>query len=107
MKTAKIFAAPATIAEVTTINARNIRIGLADFIKYTDETGVISDISDAFIDRLAYDSAVAKSGLREIFRRVKGWDENLQAIVINGTGTRGLLKLLKNLLRTRTGIISR
>ena len=87
MKTAKIFAAPATIAEVTTINARNIRIGLADFVKHTDETGVISDISDAFIYRLAYDSAVAKSGLREIFRRVKGWNENLQAIVINGTGT--------------------
>ena len=87
MKTAKIFAAPATIAEVTTINARNIRIGLADFGAHTYCHEVIEDITDAFIDRLAEDSAHAKKGLREIFRRVKGWNEDLQAIIINGNKT--------------------
>ena len=86
MKTAQNFAAPA-ISTVAEINARNIRWALKDYVKHTSTHGVIDDISDAFIDRLAYDSAVAKSGLREIFRNVKGWIEDLQAIVINGTTT--------------------
>lgn len=86
MKTAK-FALPATLAQVTDINVTNIKVALADFDKHTTAHCILEDITDAFITRLAEDSAVAKSGLRDLFRRVKGWDENLQAIVLNGTTT--------------------
>ncbi|MBR0290016.1 MAG: hypothetical protein IJQ82_13660 [Selenomonadaceae bacterium] len=45
------------------------------------------DISDEFVSRLACDSIKSESDLRQLFRHSQGWDENLQAIVINGTKT--------------------
>lgn len=39
--------------------------------------------SDTFISRLAQDSTLAKSGLREMFRRVDDWNEDLQAVILN------------------------
>ena len=46
-------------------------------------SGEIHDaISDAFIERLAMDSATAKTSLRLMMRRSRHWNEQLQAWVI-------------------------
>lgn len=65
----------------------NIWTGIEDYFRHTDSSEVYDDISDAFVDRLAEDSIKSKQGLRELFRKSQGWNENLQAIVINGTKT--------------------
>lgn len=75
------------ICNVTVINRRNIAKALQDYAAATYEPGILDDITDDFIDTLAHDSAKAKADLRAILRRVKGWDEQLQAVVINGTRT--------------------
>ena len=77
----------ADISAVAAINRRNIEQALADYARHIGHCEIIDSISDTFIDQLGYDSAVAKSGLRAILRRVKGWNEQLQAVVINGTRT--------------------
>lgn len=87
--TNKFFAPVATLAEITEINKRNISRAVKDYLRHVDKCNfnAAGDISDKFISRLAQDCAVAKSGLREIFRRSKGWNEGLQAIIVNGTST--------------------
>lgn len=67
---------------------RNIRQALADYRKHTYQTQQLDDISDDFIRRLARDSAAAKQDLRELFSKSPVWDEELDALVINGTRTK-------------------
>ncbi len=73
-------------------NAAAIKVALRDYVAhvypYSIDKGIFADdISDAFINRLAEDATQAKSGLRDMFRKVDGWREDLQAVVINGTTT--------------------
>ncbi len=65
----------------------NLWKGINDYRRHTHETSVIDDVSDAFVDRLAEDSIYAKKGLRELFCRSDAWNDDLQAIIINGTKT--------------------
>ncbi len=65
----------------------NIRQALADYGKHTTQTEVLDDVSDVFIKRLAKDNYYAKQELRELFRKSPVWNEELDALVINGTRT--------------------
>lgn len=69
------------------LNRNNIWTAIDDYGRYTCAIDVLEDITDAFVDRLAEDSAHAKSDLRYLFSRSNAWDEDLQAIIINGTKT--------------------
>ena len=60
---------------------------IEDYGRYSNQTAVLDDVSDSFVDNLANDSAYAKDKLRTLFRTSPCWDENLQALVINGTRT--------------------
>ena len=66
---------------------QNIWTALDDYFRHTSLTDVYDNISEEFVSRLACDSIKSKSSLRQLFRNSQGWDENLQAIVINGTKT--------------------
>lgn len=71
-------------------NRADIEDALQDYIAHTNTNseGLFSyHISDEFLDRLATDSTNAKSGLRDMFRKVDGWNEDLQAVILNGTQT--------------------
>ena len=65
----------------------NILTAVDDYFRHTYSSEVRDDISDSFVNRLADDAANSKRELRELFRQSNGWNENLQAIVINGTKT--------------------
>ena len=65
----------------------NIRQALADYRRHTTQTDVLDDVSDAFIMRLARDNYYAKKELRELFRKSPVWNEELDALVINGSRT--------------------
>lgn len=65
----------------------NIRQAIADYRRHTDERAVLDDISDSFIHNLARDSSYAKQPLRELFSKSPVWNEELDALVINGTRT--------------------
>ena len=73
--------------KLTKLTRDNLWTAVDDYRRHTYETDVLDDISDNFIDRLADDAIESKSELRELFRKSQGWNENLQAIVINGTKT--------------------
>lgn len=76
-----------TAEEKIALNERNIRQALADYKHYTYDDEVIRDVSDTFIRTVAIDNYYAKQELRELFRKSPVWDEELDAIVINGTRT--------------------
>ena len=69
------------------MNERNIRQALADYRRYTYQTEEIDNVSDAFIERLAADNYEAKSELRALFSKSPVWNDELDAIVINGSRT--------------------
>lgn len=69
------------------LTEQNLRQALRDYRAHTYSTEEIDDCSDEFIYRLARDSVTAKQNLRELFRKSPVWDENLDALVINGTRT--------------------
>lgn len=48
---------------------------------------IYESISNPFIERLACDSVAAKSSLRELLSKSPAWNEELDALVINGTRT--------------------
>lgn len=73
--------------ELIDLTEENIRQALRDYHRYTDLTDVYDDVSDGFISRLAKDSVRAKRELRELFRKSPVWNEELQALIINGTRT--------------------
>lgn len=81
-----------TLEERTALTAQQIRTALDDYWKYVDadahdDCARREDVSDAFIDRLARDSVQAKQELRELFRKSPAWNEELDALVINGNRT--------------------
>ena len=65
----------------------NIWSAVEDYFRHADSDDVYENISDQFVDRLASDSIKSKRALRELFSKSQGWNENLQAIIINGTKT--------------------
>ena len=69
------------------LNKLNIKTALDDYRNQTYDTEVLDKVTDKFINRLAEDSASAKTNLRELFRKSPVWNEDLQALVINGTRT--------------------
>ena len=70
-----------------TLTRNNIWSALNDYFRHCYATQILDDISDAFAERLADDAIKSKRDLRDLFRKSQGWDEQLQAIVINGTKT--------------------
>ncbi len=74
--------------KIISLAESNIRTALADYARHTCDTQVMDDVCEEFIRELAYDSAYAKADLRELFSKSPVWNEELQAIVINGTRTR-------------------
>lgn len=75
------------IDKVIAINERNIATAIGDYTRNTYTKGNLVHLSDAFIRRLACDATEAKTALRGIFRKHESWDEELQAVVINGDVT--------------------
>lgn len=71
--------------EVISRAERNIRQALRDYGAHTSKTDVLEDVTDEFIYRLAADSSYAKQGLRKLFSKSPVWNEELDALVINGT----------------------
>ena len=65
----------------------NIWSALDDYFRHADSDDVYENISEQFVSRLAQDAIKAKHDLRQLFRKSQAWNENLQAIVINGTKT--------------------
>ena len=74
-------------SSIITLTEENIRRAIADYTAHTYQTEGIEDVSEAFIERLARDSVTAKPSLRALFQASPAWDDNLQAMVINGTRT--------------------
>ena len=75
------------IEKVIERNKANIRRALADYGRHTYAKSVLNDVSDAFIDQLAVDNAYSKRALRELFSTSPVWNEELDALIINGTRT--------------------
>ena len=73
--------------EVISRAERNISQALRDYGAHTSQTDVLDDVTDEFIYRLAADSSYAKQGLRKLFSKSPVWNEELDALVINGTRT--------------------
>ena len=69
------------------LNEQNIKTALRDYGRYTSSTNELYDVSPDFIHTLARDNFYAKSELRELFRKSPVWNEELDAIVINGNRT--------------------
>lgn len=66
---------------------KNIWQAIDDYRAQTYMTKVLDSIMDRFVDRLAEDSTHAKEALRNLFRRSPVWNEELDALVINGMRT--------------------
>ena len=65
----------------------NIWKAIDDYKAHTKQTEVLDDITDTFVGNLAEDNISAKRELRELFRTSPAWNEDLDALVINGTRT--------------------
>lgn len=76
-----------TNSEKIEMNEQNIRNALQDYRRYTTSREELDDVSPDFIHELARDNCYAKSELRELFRKSPVWNEELDAIVINGNRT--------------------
>lgn len=66
---------------------KDIRTALDDYERHMYDAGPLYDVTDSFIDELAYSAVLAKTELREMFRKSPAWNEDLQALVINGNRT--------------------
>ncbi len=69
------------------MNEKNIWRALEDYGAHTSHKRVLEDVNEKFVSRLARDNAYAKREVRELFRKSPVWDEELDALVINGTRT--------------------
>ena len=76
-----------SIDELTLTSQKDIAQALYDYGKHTPLKDILEDVSRDFINTLAHDSVRSKGDLRELFRKSPVWNEDLQAIVINGTRT--------------------
>lgn len=68
-------------------NKKNIWQAIDDYKAHTYQTSILDDITDNFVERLAEDNFHAKQELRALFRKSPVWNEELDALVINGTRT--------------------
>ena len=68
-------------------NKKNIWQAINDYGAHTYQAYVLEDVSEQFVDRLARDNAYSKRELRHLFRKSPVWNEELDALVINGTRT--------------------
>ena len=75
------------LVDLTMLLRNNIKQAIRDYREHTDKVDILNDVSDNFIHRLAEDAAASKRDLRELFRKSPAWNEELQALVINGTRT--------------------
>ena len=66
---------------------KNIWQAIDDYRAHTYSTAVLDDISDVFVHKLAKDNTYFKKKLRDLFRKSPVWNEELDALVINGTRT--------------------
>ena len=73
--------------KLITIAKTNIWQAIRDYSAHTDVTDVLDNISEDFVRQLAIDSVNAKADLRALFAASPAWNEELQAIVINGSRT--------------------
>ena len=73
--------------KLITIAKTNIWQAVRDYSAHTDVTDVLDNISEDFVRQLAIDSVNAKADLRALFAASPAWNEELQAIVINGSRT--------------------
>ncbi len=82
-----------------------ITTALDDYGRHTTCHAVLESVDISFIDRLAHDSAKSKEKLRQLFRKSDTWNEDLQAIVINGNKTHQpdpiyIKTIIKNILHS-------
>ena len=75
------------LADKVKMAERNIWQALDDYRAHTYNTAVLDDVSDVFVHKLAKDNTYHKHKLRDLFRKSPVWDEELDAMVINGTRT--------------------
>lgn len=69
---------------------RNIRTALYDYARHVRFEDLYWDpdaVSNLFLNRLARDNYASKAELRELFRKSPAWNEELDALVINGNRT--------------------
>lgn len=76
-----------TDEEKVVLLEKNIRQAITDYARHTRQNDVMHAMCDRFVTRLAKDSVAAKRELRNLFRQSPVWDEELDALVINGTRT--------------------
>ena len=75
-----------SMEEKITMAEQNIRLAMVDYNEHLDlEDRILTD--EPFVKRLAESSTKAKQELRELFRKSPSWDEELDAIVLNGNRT--------------------
>ena len=72
---------------IIALNKSNILQAVNDYRLHTSRTDVLNDVSDEFVTRLAEDNFNAKSELRALFSKSPVWNNDLQALVINGSRT--------------------
>ena len=65
----------------------NLWKAIDDYKAHTWQNEEIDNITDIFVTHLAKDNAYAKRNLRDLFRKSPAWNEELDAIIINGTRT--------------------
>lgn len=70
------------------MSKNNIRQALKDYrLHDICENSVIDNVSENFIEKVATVNATSKNELRELFRKSPCWNEELDALIINGTHT--------------------
>lgn len=80
-------APPKHIIKKAVLSKENIRRAFEDYNKHIYAKSRIINVSNMFIHNLAFDNAYNKNDLRQLFRKSSSWNEELDAIVINGTRT--------------------
>lgn len=76
-----------TEKEKIAIAEKNIRQALDDYWRHVEDKDIYMDINEEFIKRLAHDNTIRKDELRKLFRKSSKWDEELDAIIIDGMRT--------------------
>lgn len=76
-----------TVHEIAELNRKNIDQAVYDYGAHTTQLRVMDDVSGDFIEKLAYDAAEAKYPLYCLLSKSPAWNDDLQALVINGTRT--------------------
>lgn len=71
------------IDAIIALNKRNIARALEDYKRHIapEDYNAVGHVSEAFIERLAIDSAIAKTPLRSVLSKCWGWNAELQAVV--------------------------